>query len=90
MRNRRHRSRAAVAAATAALLGATVLTACGDSGTGAGRGTLNVAITDAPFPYAEVDSAIVHVVRVDAKQEDATEAEADVLPGAGVPVTEVS
>ena len=56
---------------------ATVLTACGDSGTGASRGTLSLAITDAPVPYAEVDSAIVFVVRIDAKQEDASEAEAD-------------
>lgn len=56
--------------------GAAFLTACSDS-TGAGRGTLSLAITDAPFPYAEVDSAIVHVVRIDAKQEDATESQAD-------------
>jgi hypothetical protein len=56
--------------------GAAFLTACSDS-TGAGRGTLSLAITDAPFPYAEVDSAIVHVVRIDAKREDATEAQAD-------------
>jgi len=56
--------------------GATLLTACSDS-TGAGRGTLSLAITDAPFPYSEVDSAIVHVVRIDAKQSDATEAQAD-------------
>ena len=56
---------------------ATVVTACNDGGTGAGRGSLSLAITDAPFPYDEVARADVYVVRIDAKQEDATEAEAD-------------
>lgn len=55
---------------------AALLGACGDSGTGAGRGTLSLAITDAPFPYAEVASVDVYVVRIDAKQEESTEAEA--------------
>ena len=62
---------------TPLVIGATSLVAaCGD-GTSAGRGSLNVAITDAPFPYDEVARADVYVVRIDAKQEDATQAEAE-------------
>ena len=62
---------------TPLVLGAAALvSACSDAGTGAGRGSLNLAITDAPFPYADVTRADVYVVRIDAKQEEASEADA--------------
>src|SRR5438477_10672872 len=41
--------------------------ACGDT-TASGTGKLNVQMTDAPFPFAAVQSVDVFVVRVDAKQ----------------------
>ena len=63
---------------TPLVLGAAAfVTACSDAGTGAGRGSLNLAITDAPFPYDEVARADVYVVRIDAKQEEASEADAE-------------
>ncbi len=58
-------------------LGALTLTACGDGGTSSGRGNLRVALTDAPFPYGEVQSADIYVVRIDAKQAESDEAEAE-------------
>lgn len=42
-----------------------------------GTGTLIVKLTDAPFPFEEVDKVEVFVVRVDAKAAATTEAEAD-------------
>jgi hypothetical protein len=60
-----------------ALALAATLGACADSGVGAGRGTLRVALTDAPFPYTEVQSANIHVVRIDAKRDESSESEAD-------------
>ncbi|HET6679833.1 MAG TPA: DUF4382 domain-containing protein [Gemmatimonadaceae bacterium] len=42
-----------------------------------GTGTLVVKLTDAPFPFDEVERVDVFVVRVDAKAATTTEAEAD-------------
>lgn len=65
-------------AAAPCALGAAALTACSDAGgTAAGRGSLRVALTDAPFPFAEVARADIYVVRIDGKQEDTDDAEAD-------------
>ncbi len=41
--------------------------ACGDSPTTAGRGTLAVRLTDAPFPTDSVSSVDIFVVRVDGR-----------------------
>jgi len=49
--------------------------ACSDS-SGTGTGTLSVRLTDAPFPFAQVASVEVFVVRVDAKQASTTDEEA--------------
>lgn len=49
------------------------LSACENSGSG----TMTVRLTDAPFPFAEVSRVDVHVVRVDARTEEATTAEAE-------------
>jgi hypothetical protein len=51
------------------------LGACSDS-SGTGTGLLTVRLTDAPFPFSEVASVDVFVVRVDAKTESTTEDEA--------------
>jgi len=49
--------------------------ACSDS-SGTGTGLLTVRLTDAPFPFSDVASVNVFVVRVDARAADATDAEA--------------
>jgi hypothetical protein len=49
--------------------------ACTDS-SGTGTGLLTVRLTDAPFPFSEVASVDVYVVRVDAKTESTTDDEA--------------
>ena len=51
------------------------LGACSDS-SGTGTGLLTVRLTDAPFPFSEVASVDVFVVRVDAKTESTTDDEA--------------
>ena len=51
------------------------LAGCSDS-SGSNTGSLTVRLTDAPFPFSDVASVTVFVVRVDAKQSDATDAEA--------------
>ena len=58
---------------------ATALVACsGDSNTApAASASLNVAITDAPFPFDAVARADIYVVRIDAKIADADSAEAE-------------
>src|SRR5438094_2857470 len=56
--------------AAAALLGA-----C-DSTTGGDSGTLSVRMTDAPFPFSSVSRVDIFVVRVDARNGTATDAEA--------------
>lgn len=63
-------------AAAAALGAATVLGACGDDATSGRTGTLVVRMTDAPFPFEEVARVDVHVLRIEARAGDATEAEA--------------
>lgn len=54
---------------------AALLAACGDS-TGEGTGQLNIQLTDAPFPFAEVSRVDVFVVRIDAKTATTDSAEA--------------
>ena len=64
----------------AAIGGALVaLTACSDSTT-TSRGSVQVQLTDAPFPFSEVARVDIHVLRIDAKTADATEAEAAEAP----------
>jgi len=60
----------------AAFVIATVaLAACSDS-SGTGTGLLTVRLTDAPFPFSQVKSVDIYVVRVDARRAEPTEAEA--------------
>jgi Domain of unknown function (DUF4382)/Carboxypeptidase regulatory-like domain len=49
---------------------------CSDS-SGTGTGSLSVRLTDAPFPFSEVSSVDVYLVRVDARQGPSTDEEAD-------------
>jgi hypothetical protein len=49
--------------------------ACSDS-SGTGTGMLTVRLTDAPFPFSDVASVDVYVIRVDARQAATTEAAA--------------
>ena len=49
--------------------------ACGDS-SGTGNGLLTVRLTDAPFPFSNVASVDVFVVRVDARTAEPTDAQA--------------
>ena len=58
---------AALAISTAAF------TACSDS-SGTGTGMLTVRLTDAPFPFSDVASVDVYVVRVDTRRAPTTEA----------------
>src|SRR5438552_10779400 len=60
----------------AAFVIATVaLAACSDS-SGTGTGLLTVRLTDMPFPFSDVASVDVFVVRIDARKEEPTDAEA--------------
>jgi len=52
---------------TVALAGGALLAACSDSSTGGGSGKVTTRLTDAPFPFSEVSSVTVFVVRVDAR-----------------------
>jgi len=56
-------------------LGGLAVAACSDS-SGTGTGSLAVRITDAPFPFSDVASVDIFVVRVDARQSDPTDAQA--------------
>jgi Domain of unknown function (DUF4382)/Carboxypeptidase regulatory-like domain len=58
------------------VIGTFALAACTDS-SGTGTGLLTVRLTDAPFPFSEVASVDVYVVRVDAKTAQTTDAEAE-------------
>jgi hypothetical protein len=49
--------------------------ACSDS-SGTGAGLLTVRLTDAPFPFSDVATVDVFVVRVDARKAEPTDAEA--------------
>lgn len=64
---------------TAFALAASVayMAACGDSPTAAGRGTLAVRLTDAPFPTDSVSSVDIFVVRVDGRVADTDSAAAE-------------
>ncbi|MHB1095777.1 MAG: DUF4382 domain-containing protein [Gemmatimonadaceae bacterium] len=53
------------------------MAACGDSPTAAGRGTLAVRLTDAPFPTDSVSSVDIFVVRVDGRVADTDSAAAE-------------
>lgn len=55
-----------LSAATMLALAVAAFDACSDS-TAAGRGTIVVKLTDAPFPVDSVDSVNIYVVRVDAR-----------------------
>lgn len=55
----------------------TYAAACGDSPTAAGRGTLAVRLTDAPFPTDSVSSVDIFVVRVDGRVADTDSASAE-------------
>jgi uncharacterized protein DUF4382/carboxypeptidase family protein len=61
------------------LVAALGLWSCSDSPLGGlgGSGELTVQLTDAPFPFDEVSSVNVFIVRVEAKKADVTEAEAE-------------
>jgi predicted acyltransferase (DUF342 family) len=58
----------------AALLGALAVMGCAES-VGPGMGRLEVRLTDAPFPFSEVSEVNVHVVRVEGRQQPASDAE---------------
>jgi hypothetical protein len=63
---------------TLAFASAAVL-ACGDSDsnlTASGTGTVNVALTDAPFPFSQVKSVDIFVLRIDGKIADVDSLEA--------------
>ena len=61
---------------TLALLSALVLGACSDSGPSSSTtGVLSARLTDAPFPFASVKSADMFVVRIDAKMDEASDAD---------------
>ena len=60
----------------ACVIGAFAFAACSDS-SGTGTGLLTVRLTDAPFPFSEVASVNIYVVRVDAKTSSTTDAEAE-------------
>jgi len=49
--------------------------ACSDS-SGTNMGTLTVRLTDAPFPFSEVARVDVHVIRIEARNAEPTDAEA--------------
>ena len=58
-------------------LAATAAVACTESDTlESGSGQLTIRLTDAPFPFNEVKSVDVHVVRIDARVADVDSAEA--------------
>jgi len=60
---------------TIALLSALVLGACSDSVSSNTSGALSTRLTDAPFPFADVQSADMFVVRIDAKMDAASDAD---------------
>jgi hypothetical protein len=58
-----------------ALFGA--LASCSDSSTGPDQGRIAVRLTDAPFPLDQVQSIDMFIVRVEARLQATTEADAD-------------
>ena len=67
------KQRTLLSLATAAAL---LVQACSDS-TGGGTGTLQVRLTDKPFPFSEVTSVDVFIVRIDARTAEPTTTEAE-------------
>src|ERR1051325_9105453 len=59
----------------ACAVGGLAVGGCSDSA-GTGSGLLTVRLTDAPFPFSQVASVDVYVVRVDARQTTSTDQEA--------------
>ena len=59
----------------AVMMGAVAALGCAES-VGPGMGRLEVRLTDAPFPYSDVSEVNVHVVRVEGRQQPASDAEA--------------
>ncbi len=58
-------------------LAATASIACTESdATSSGSGELTIRLTDAPFPFSEVKSVDVHIVRIEGRIADADSAEA--------------
>jgi len=66
---------ATIRRSAAFLFAAFAVAACSDS-SGTGTGLLTVRLTDAPFPFSDVASVDVYVVRVEAKTASTTDAEA--------------
>lgn len=64
-----------LAAAAALAAGTFSLSACSDSNSPR-MGTLAVSLTDAPFPFDQVERADIFVVRIDAKLAESSEADA--------------
>lgn len=62
--------------ALSALFAAAVSLGCAET-SGPSSGRLEVRLTDAPFPFSEVKNVNVHVVRVDARLDAVSEAEAE-------------
>jgi len=62
--------------ALAALIAAAVSLGCADA-ISPSTGRLEVRMTDAPFPFSEVQNVNVHVVRVDARREATSDPETD-------------
>lgn len=62
--------------ALAALIAAAVSLGCADA-ISPSTGRLEVRMTDAPFPFSEVQNVNVHVVRVDARREATSDAETE-------------
>ncbi|MGH7677805.1 MAG: DUF4382 domain-containing protein [Gemmatimonadaceae bacterium] len=58
------------------MVSAVAVQACGDS-TGGGTGLLTVRLTDAPFPFSEVERVDVHIVRIDARTTEPSDEEAE-------------
>lgn len=58
-----------------ALFGA--LASCSDNALGPGEGRIAVRLTDAPFPFDEVESISMFIVRVEAKTQSTSEEDAD-------------
>jgi hypothetical protein len=60
----------------AVALGSFALAACSDSSGTGSTGSLTVRLTDAPFPFSDVASVDIFVVRVDARTSEPTDDEA--------------
>ena len=64
----------------------TLVAACSESNnglTGSNSGQVNVMLTDAPFPFSQVKSVDVHIVRIDGKLAETDSAQAANVDSAG-------